>query len=96
MKQRVGRFAHQFLAAARKRGDHGFDRFFAQLLGDHRQAARVKLGDPAGGRIGSAARRDGLGEATFRVGFVSPEGRPRRMPPGWRQAFAAIVTEGTA
>lgn len=45
-----------------------------------------------------ATREDGvlLSEATFRVGFVAPDGRPRRMPQGWRAAFAAIVTEGTA
>lgn len=44
-----------------------------------------------------AIREDGLflAEATFRVGFVSPEGKPRRMPDGWRAAFAPIVSEGT-
>lgn len=43
-----------------------------------------------------ALREDGLllAEATFRVGFVSPQGRPRRMPDGWRAAFAPIVSEG--
>lgn len=44
-----------------------------------------------------AFRGDGvlLSEATFRVGFVSPEGRPRRMPSGWREAFAPIALEGS-
>lgn len=37
-----------------------------------------------------------LCEATFRVGFVAPDGRPRRMPQGWREAFATISLEGTA
>ena len=43
-----------------------------------------------------AIREDGLllAEATVRVGFVSPEGKPRRMPDGWRAAFAPIVSEG--
>ena len=43
-----------------------------------------------------AVREDGqlLAEATFRVGFVSPQGRPRRMPDGWHAAFATIVSEG--
>ena len=43
-----------------------------------------------------ALREDGLllAEATFRVGFVSPQGRPRRMPDGWRAAFAPILSEG--
>ena len=36
-----------------------------------------------------------LAEATFRVGFVAPDGRPRRMPAPWRAAFAEIVTEGS-
>lgn len=45
-----------------------------------------------------AIREDGLllAEATFRVGFVAPDGRPRRMPEGWREAFARIATEGPA
>lgn len=43
-----------------------------------------------------ATREDGLllTEASFRVGFVAPDGRPRRMPDGWRAAFAPIVSEG--
>jgi len=43
-----------------------------------------------------ACREDGLllAEARFRIGFVSPQGRPRRMPEAWRAAFATIVTEG--
>ncbi|WP_296679240.1 YbgC/FadM family acyl-CoA thioesterase [Novosphingobium sp.] len=44
-----------------------------------------------------ALRDDGilLSEANFRVGFVSPDGRPRRMPDGWHAAFAHIVPEGS-
>ena len=44
-----------------------------------------------------AFREDGLllSEASFRVGFVAPDGRPRRMPESWRAAFAPIVSEGT-
>lgn len=43
-----------------------------------------------------AFREDGLllTEASFRVGFVSPQGRPRRMPASWRAAFATIALEG--
>lgn len=43
-----------------------------------------------------AFREDGLllSEARFRIGFVAPDGRPRRMPAPWREAFARIVTEG--
>ena len=43
-----------------------------------------------------AAREDGvlLSTAQLRVGFVAPDGRPRRMPDGWTAAFAPIVIEG--
>ena len=44
-----------------------------------------------------AALEDGklLAEAHLRVGFVAPDGRPRRMPDAWRAAFATITPEGT-
>jgi acyl-CoA thioester hydrolase len=32
-----------------------------------------------------------LTEARLRVGFVGPDGRPRRQPAPWRAAFATIV-----
>ncbi|MDC0886243.1 YbgC/FadM family acyl-CoA thioesterase [Altererythrobacter sp.] len=34
-----------------------------------------------------------LTEAMFRVGFVSPGGRPRRQPEAWREAFKPVLTE---
>ena len=38
-----------------------------------------------------------LAEARLRVGFVGPDGRPRRQPEPWRKAFAAIApTESPA
>lgn len=37
-----------------------------------------------------------LAEARLRVGFVAPDGRPRRMPDSWRAAFATIMPEGTS
>lgn len=45
-----------------------------------------------------AVREDGqlLAEARMRVGFVAPDGRPRRMPAPWREAFSRIVTKGPA
>ena len=45
-----------------------------------------------------AFREDGplLTEARLRVGFVAPDGRPRRMPPAWHAAFASIMPEGPA
>ena len=33
---------------------------------------------------------DLLAEARLRIGFVGPDGRPRRQPEAWRRAFAAI------
>lgn len=50
-------------------------------------------------RMHQLAFRDGtlLAEARLRVGFVGPDGRPRRQPEAWRQAFASIApTESTA
>ena len=43
-----------------------------------------------------AFREDGLllSDARFRVGFVAPDGRPRRMPEGWGAAFKTIAIEG--
>ena len=32
-----------------------------------------------------------LAEARVRVGFVGPDGRPRRQPAPWRAAFAALL-----
>lgn len=44
-------------------------------------------------RMAQRASRDHetLVEATLRVGFITPEGRPRRQPAGWRAAFAAFM-----
>lgn len=43
-----------------------------------------------------AFREDGLllSEARFRIGFVAPDGRARRMPEAWRAAFKTIAIEG--
>ena len=49
-------------------------------------------------RMHQRALRDGvlLADATLRIGFVGPGGRPRRQPEAWRRAFAAIApTEET-
>lgn len=35
-----------------------------------------------------------LTEARLRVGFVGPDGRPRRQPAPWRAAFATLVPSG--
>ncbi|MEO6387191.1 MAG: YbgC/FadM family acyl-CoA thioesterase [Croceibacterium sp.] len=32
-----------------------------------------------------------LAEATVRVGFISPDGRPRRQPAAWRRAFEPLL-----
>lgn len=34
-----------------------------------------------------------LAEATVKVGFISPEGRPRRQPADWQHAFASLLSE---
>ena len=35
---------------------------------------------------------DLLAEATLRVGFVAPDGRPRRQPQDWRNSFKTILS----
>lgn len=32
-----------------------------------------------------------LAEATVKVGFIGPDGRPRRQPAAWQDAFASLV-----
>jgi acyl-CoA thioester hydrolase len=50
-------------------------------------------------RMHQRAYKDGalLCEARLRIGFVAPDGRPRRMPDPWRAAFAKVspATEGS-
>ena len=47
-------------------------------------------------RLDDEDRRMLLAEARLRVGFVSPDGRPRRQPAAWRAAFAAILPDLSA
>lgn len=49
-------------------------------------------------RLRQRAMRDGqlLAEATVRVGFIAPDGRPRRQPPDWRAAFETLQTSKDA
>ncbi|MFT4027524.1 MAG: YbgC/FadM family acyl-CoA thioesterase [Novosphingobium sp.] len=51
----------------------------------------------ASARMRQRAFRDGtlLTEARLRVGFVGPDGHPRRQPAPWRAAFATIVSKGS-
>lgn len=38
-----------------------------------------------------------LAQADIRIAFISPQGRPRRQPAAWREAFATMTdSEGTA
>ncbi|PLK27451.1 YbgC/FadM family acyl-CoA thioesterase [Novosphingobium sp. TH158] len=48
-------------------------------------------------RIHQTAMCDGvlLAEARLRVGFVGPDGRPRRQPEEWRKALAHLVPPTT-
>jgi acyl-CoA thioester hydrolase len=48
-------------------------------------------------RMHQVARREGesLCEATLRVGFITPQGRPRRQPAEWRAAFQTFMNEDT-
>ena len=55
--------------------------------------SRVEEMRAASCRMHQIAFRDGLllAEARLRVGFVAPDGRPRRQPDAWRTAFAALI-----
>lgn len=55
--------------------------------------SRVEEMRAASCRMHQTAYRDGilLTEARLRVGFVAPDGRPRRQPDAWRQAFASLI-----
>jgi len=33
-----------------------------------------------------------LTEASVRVGFIGPDGRPRRQPAAWQEAFSAMTS----
>ncbi|MEJ6010593.1 YbgC/FadM family acyl-CoA thioesterase [Novosphingobium aquae] len=48
-------------------------------------------------RIHQRAIRDGvlLAEARLRVGFIAPDGRPRRQPDTWRKALATLLPPQT-
>ncbi|WP_310534215.1 YbgC/FadM family acyl-CoA thioesterase [Novosphingobium sp.] len=48
-------------------------------------------------RIHQRAIRDGvlLAEARLRVGFIAPDGRPRRQPDAWRKALATLLPPQT-
>ncbi len=43
-------------------------------------------------RLAQRIERDGerIAEATMRVGFLAPDGRPRRQPADWRRRFAEM------
>ena len=55
------------------------------------EAAEVRS---ASVRLRQRALRDGclLAEAAVRVGFISPDGRPRRQPSAWRAAFDPLLS----
>lgn len=49
-------------------------------------------------RMAQRATRGGaaLAEATLRVGFITPDGRPRRQPAPWRAAFSQFMEANPA
>jgi acyl-CoA thioester hydrolase len=56
--------------------------------------SRVEEMGAASCRMHQLAFRDGvlLAEARLRIGFVGPDGRPKRQPAAWREAIRAIVS----
>ncbi|MDE2596479.1 MAG: YbgC/FadM family acyl-CoA thioesterase [Sphingomonadales bacterium] len=65
----------------------------ARLDDDVLIESRVEEMGAASCRMHQRALRSGqlLAEARMRVGFVGPDGRPRRQPAPWRAAFAQII-----
>lgn len=65
----------------------------ARLDDDVQIESRVEEMRAASCRMHQRALRDGvlLAEARLRIGFVAPDGRPRRQPDAWRNAFATIT-----
>jgi acyl-CoA thioester hydrolase len=53
-------------------------------------AASVKIRQRAT-RANDAGENELIAEQTARVGFIDPEGRPRRQPAAWRTAFAQFA-----
>jgi acyl-CoA thioester hydrolase len=56
------------------------------------RAASVRLQQRALRNSPEGEPGESLAEAAIRVGFVGPEGRPRRQPPAWRTAFDAFLS----
>jgi len=53
----------------------------------------LEMGGASGRMVQRAWRGDVLlCEAQVRIGFIGPDGRARRQPAAWRQAFASIVS----
>ena len=65
----------------------------ARLDDDVLIESRVEEMRAASCRMHQRASRDGLllSEAHLRIGFVGPDGRPRRQPDAWRAAFSRIL-----
>ena len=53
-------------------------------------AASCRMHQIAYRGFGSGSEK--LCEATLRVGFVAPDGRPRRQPAEWRKAFKTVLS----
>jgi acyl-CoA thioester hydrolase len=89
-------------AAALVAGEGGYTVADASL----RYLAPARLGDAvmvetraeAVGRASCTLRQSAwrgetrLTDASVRVGFIGPDGRPRRQPTAWRQAFAVMTS----
>ena len=48
---------------------------------------------PAGEELSALDTAEVLAEARLRIGFVSPDGRPRRQPAEWREKFARFAED---
>lgn len=55
------------------------------------RAASCRMHQRALRLAGSGAEGEVLSEASLRIGFVAPDGQPRRQPAAWRAAFDSFL-----
>lgn len=59
------------------------------------RAASCRMHQRALRLTGAGAEGEVLTEASLRIGFVAPDGQPRRQPRAWREAFQSFLSSDT-
>jgi biopolymer transport protein TolQ len=79
------------LVSAKRRHDNPSARVAAAGLAELRTSTKAGVRDREATRQRATRGDFLLADASVRVGFISPEGRPRRQPAAWRSAFEAVL-----